>query len=427
MRILTKINNTDFVKAYVLIAYFIVIGILALYAFSPFSGEMGYILGRLTPHLIYIPLVLTALWYPQKKFAHILIFLLILILFVAGYLREGWSSDLIFTIFTSFIYLWVYFAILLIPSWDSREGRKKAVSDDFPGKDTAFSGRTAVIHDGSLAAERDFTTQKEPAKPCTTPLPEYRSVPSEQILPLIESFKIRDSDVLSNTFRAIEAVGSPAEPYLVNELKNPDLSIRENSARMLGILKSSDSICSLIEAMDDNSNKMHNAAVSALANIGEPAVAPLMKSLSDAKPNIRAGSAAALRVIGVKGAIPNIVPLLSDESHYVRKEAAKSLGRLGDESVADELCKVINDESRGVRLAAVAALGRVKNKASVPYLFEQLKAENDCQVRERIVESLGQIGGEAAIVAIKYATLDSDPEIRILAKEYLFGYNYLIN
>lgn len=68
-------NNGDFVRLFVLVVYFLVVGILAIYAFSPIGGEMGYILARLIPHLFYIPLVLTALWYPKKRLAHFIIFL----------------------------------------------------------------------------------------------------------------------------------------------------------------------------------------------------------------------------------------------------------------------------------------------------------------------------------------------------------------
>jgi hypothetical protein len=43
-------DNSDFVRLYVLVLYFLVVGILAIYAFSPAGGEMGYILARLIPH-----------------------------------------------------------------------------------------------------------------------------------------------------------------------------------------------------------------------------------------------------------------------------------------------------------------------------------------------------------------------------------------
>lgn len=417
-------KNTGFIKAYVLITYFIIVGILAVYAFSPFSGEVGFIFTRLIPHLVYIPLVLTALWYPRQILAHFLIFLLIIVFFVAGYVTEGWSQDLVFTIFTSFIYLWVYFAILLVPSWDSGKEMTTINREISPDRKMISAGISGVLKKKSFSDYSKSTTDEVCTEsPFSVQVPEYRQVPVEQIEPLIESFRIRDNNVLSNTFRAIEAVGSPAEPYLINALKSPYLSVRENSARMLGVMESTDSICSLIEAMDDSSKRVHNAGIQALAKIGEPAIAPLLEALSDGRVNIRAGSCAALRIIGVKGAISCITPLLSDESHYVRKEAAKSLGRLGDFTVVGDLCLALNDESRGVRLAAVTALGRISDPESVDFLFSLLKAEKDCQVRERIIRALGLIGGESAIAAIKYATLDSDPEIRVLAKEYLFGLN----
>ena len=130
-------KNTGIIKVFVLIAYFIVVGILAAYSYTPESGEVGFILARLTPHLVYIPLVLTALWYPQEKFAHLLIFLIIIAIFIFGFLICGWCLDVIFTLFTSFIYLWVYISILYVPSWKGpfeTEGKK---ADNFGGVDNA--------------------------------------------------------------------------------------------------------------------------------------------------------------------------------------------------------------------------------------------------------------------------------------------------
>ncbi|MDD4126967.1 MAG: HEAT repeat domain-containing protein [Methanomicrobium sp.] len=423
-----KSNNTNFVKAYVLIAYFIVVGLLAVYSLSPYSGEVGFILAKLTPHLVYIPLVLTALWYPQKKLAHVLIFMIIFVILAGGFIVRGWNLDIIFTIFTSFIYLWVYFAILLVPAWkapeESADVRKGSIGrEDKTSEIKAGTLKTPPLSKESsvAAAEKTPLLQNTPCEPV---VPEFLQVPSEQILPLIESYRIRDPKIISNTFRALESIGPAVVPYLITALKSPSLSVKENSAKMLGILKAENSICSLIDAMDDDSKRMHNASVQALAKIGEPAVAPLFEALSDGRWRIRAGSCSCLRIIGVNGGISEIAPLLFDENHYVRKEAAKSLGRIGDESVVNDLCLALDDASRGVRLAAVTALGRIKSAESVAFLLSRYKVEADCQVRERIVDALGQIGGESAIAALKLTTLDSDPEIRSLAKEYLFGYGH---
>lgn len=468
-------KNTGIIKVFVLIAYFIVVGILAAYSYTPESGEVGFILARLTPHLVYIPLVLTALWYPQEKFAHLLIFLIIIAILIFGFLICGWCLDVIFTLFTSFIYLWVYIAILYVPSWKGpfeTEGKK---ADNFGGVDNATdktpngasleisksekneaiitvkptsssenlsdpsysymtSDTPGVLMSSDIsekpeinAKDGKFVMQTEDSVVLkNSDLTKSQNISSDQVISLINSFKVRDREIISQTFRSLESIGPFAEPYLISALQNPNLPVRENSARMLGILKSPDSICSLIDAMDDESKKMHNACIQALAKIGDPAIAPLFEAMFDEKWRIRAGSCAALRIIGVKGGLSDIASLLQDDIHYVRKESAKSLGRVGDESVVDDLCEALNDNSRGVRLAVVNALGRIKSEKSIEPLLNLFKTEKDCQVRERIVDAFGRIGGEKAYEALKYAAVDFDPEIRSTAKDYLFGYGFSI-
>ncbi|MBP2133633.1 HEAT repeat protein [Methanomicrobium sp. W14] len=401
-----KTKDADFLKVYILLAYFILVGLLAVYAFSSYSGEVGFILSRLTPHLMYIPLVLTALWYPQKKAAHIFIFLLIVVVLAVGYLIQGWSLDIIFTIFISLIYLWVYFAILLVPEWKPGSQEKDKNFIELPQKSKPC--------DKNGAYESYENEEVNGSSGCHEIFP-------EQIEPLIESFCIRDDKVLANTCRSIKALGPPAETYLLDALKNPDPTIRENSAKILGEIGSEKAVSLLIEAMDDESKRMHNASLQALARIGEPAKVPLTVALSDRRWRVRAGSCAALRILGAKDYLKNISPLLFDENHYVRKEAAKSLGRLGDISVSENLCIAINDESRGVRLACASALGRIKDPCSVEHLLNRYKSETDPFVRRRIVESLCCIGGEKALSALKYATYDSDQGIRCVSKEYIYG------
>ena len=428
-QIFMKAEDTNYVKAYILVVYFIVVGLLAVYSFSPYSGDVGYILAKLTPHLVYIPLVLTALWYPQQKKAHILIFASIFLILASGFIVRGWSLDIIFTIFTSFIYLWVYFAILLVPAWKApvetscSETEVLADKNKTEGKIFKSAEKTELKSLTEQAPPQQYASKSVVKSSSDEASAEFMDVPSEQIIGLIDSLKIRDLDIVSNTTLAIKKIGSPAEPHLINALKSPNLPVRENTAKILGQMRSSDSVYALIDAMNDESKKMHNAAVQALANIGDPAVTPLIESLSDESWRIRAGSCAALRIIGINDAIRIISPLLSDESHYVRKEAAKTLGRIGNKSAADALCRAVNDESRGVRLAAVTALGRIRSEESVIPLFNRFRYEGDCQVRERIVGALGQIGSDSAVTALKYAVKDSDPEISLLAKEYLFCYN----
>ena len=392
-------NNGDFVRLFVLIVYFLVVGILAVYAFSPIGGEMGYILARLIPHLFYIPLVLTALWYPKKRLAHFIIFSLIFFCLISGFLMNGWSLDALFMVFTSFIYLWVFIAILAIPQ--VQLGRT--------GEETASGGSMAPpVSQVSLGAESPAAVVSGGKIDLVKRTP---SIGPSQINPLIESFRHGEELVTRNTSAALKAIGAPAIPFIVGGLKSDSIPVRENCARLLGEMDDTDSIDLLVAAMADPSRRVHNAATQALARIGEPSIPALKKGLVSEKWKIRAGSVVALRIIGTHDAVPLLTGMLDDRSHYVRKEVVKSLARVGREENLDYLVGMLNDESRGVRLAAVGGLGRSGKDEAVEPLVGVLEEEEDAEVRIRAVHSLELIGTAVAYEAMRVALDDNDPEV----------------
>jgi HEAT repeat protein len=400
-------NNGDFVRLFVLVVYFLVVGILAVYAFSPIGGEMGYILARLIPHLFYIPLVLTALWYPKKRLAHFIIFSLIFLCLISGFLMNGWSLDALFMVFTSFIYLWVFIAILAIPQ--VQLGRT--------GEETASGGSMAPpASQATLSAESPAAVVSGGKVDLIKRTP---SISPSQINPLIESFRHGEELVTRNTSAALKAIGAPAIPFIVGGLKSDSIPIRENCARLLGEMDDTDSIELLVAAMADPSRRVHNAATQALARIGEPSIPALKRGLASEKWKIRAGSVVALRIIGTHDAVPLLTGMLDDTSHYVRKEVVKSLARVGRDETLDYLVVMLDDESRGVRLAAVGGLGRSGKDEAVEPLVRVLEEEEDAEVRIRAVHSLELIGTAVAYEAMRVALDDNDPEVSSEAEDIL--------
>ncbi len=391
-------DHGDFVRLFVLVVYFLVVGILAVYAFSPMGGEMGYILARLIPHLFYIPLVLTALWYPKKKFAHIIIFSLIFFTLISGFLINGWSLDAVFMVFTSFIYLWVFIAILAIPQVQLRAR----------GLETGHSEGPAVLPGSPTAVDVEDET------PSRMPI-----IPPTQIAPLIESFRLGEELVTKNTSAALKAIGRPSIPYIIEGMRSDSIPVRENCARLLGEMNDTGSIELLMVTMADPSRRVHNASTQALAKMGDPAVPVLLEGLGSDNWKVRAGSVVALRIIGMPETLSLLKGMMDDKSHYVRKEVVKSLARMGKDDVLDSLEDALDDESRGVRLAAVGGLGRSGRKEAIVPLKRVLDEETDAEVRIRAVHSLELIGTSTAYEAIKTALSDSDPEVMSAACEIL--------
>lgn len=427
-------DGSNYLKAYILLMYYIVVGLLAVVGNLSANADMKPILSMLTPHLLYIPLVLTALWYPKEKFIHISIFIVFIFVSLLSFLIGDLGADVIFSIFISLIYLWVYFAIILFMR--KRNTAEESVraeldmvkaqlrsrmdsEDPAGGAGTAGgAGGTPVrgVGSGSVAvAETAYVIGR--GKNTETFAP-------EQIKALISSFDVRDPLILEGAFNAAEVMGRQAEPYLIEGLGSQSLPVRENCARMLGRLKYESSIPHLIEALNENSKRMHAAAVSALANIGPAAKEALIIGLKDPSYKVRAGCCEALRIIGDKDVIDLIIPMMADEKHYVRKEAAKSLGRIGNSSATGVLTNALSDCSRGVRLAAAASLGKIRDETAVKPLIERYKSETDYQVRERILKSLAMIGNTEAVDAIRFITMyETDSDLLDSAKDFYHGFS----
>ena len=415
-------QRSNYLKAYILLMYYIVVGLLAVVGNISADADMKPILSMLTPHLLYIPLVLTALWYPKEKLIHISIFIVFIFVSMLSFVIGGAATDVIFSIFISLIYLWVYFAIILfMRKRNSAEERVRAELDMLRAQlhsktgGAGAAGRTPLSASGSTAvAETAYVIGRGKSD----------TFPPEQIQALISSFDVRDPLILEGSFNAVEVMGTQAEPYLIDGLNSQSLAVRENCAKMLGRLKYESSIPHLIEALNENSKRMHAAAVSALANLGDAAKEQLISGLKDPSFKVRAGCCEALRIIGAKDHLDLIIPLMADENHYVRKEAAKSLGRIGDESATPVLINALTDESRGVRLAAVASLGKLRSETAVKPMISRYKDETDFQVRGRILKSLAMVGNGEAVDAIRFISMyETDTDLSDSAKDYIYSLN----
>lgn len=129
-------------------------------------------------------------------------------------------------------------------------------------------------------------------------------------------------------------------------------------------------ILSLIKQFSAADPFVSGEAVTALANIGGPAVEYLIRSLADENDNVRWCSAIALGKIAPAGAqaINFLTAALKDKNADVRWCSAHALGKFNGDaaSAVPELLKLLNDADRDVRWAAYIALGKIdKEKINI--------------------------------------------------------------
>jgi len=156
-----------------------------------------------------------------------------------------------------------------------------------------------------------------------------------------------------------------------------------------------------IEALDHPARSVRLEAQDRLANLGAPAVGPLVDRLRGAEPVVgRVHALWALDQLETAEARGAIRSVLRDPAPQVRLQAARSRGIRRDGEAREELVHLLVDRDPAVRREASVALGRIGDHAAVPALLEAL-GEADSFAAWSIRWAIREIGCDdaAALVA----------------------------
>lgn len=193
-------------------------------------------------------------------------------------------------------------------------------------------------------------------------------------------------------------------------------------ATVTGCMKSGqdDRIERLIEKMQGAEDDRVSAATE-LADIGKPAVGPLLGLLKHGNRQVRSWTAWALGSIGEKSAVEPLLEALSDEDGDVRQKVARALGRIGDRkaiSALDELWK--RDSNVVVKAYAASAVIRLNgSEAALEFLLRQLRSGEDAAARGSAASALGDTASKEAIEPLVRALEDTETNVRICAIQSL--------
>ena len=138
-------------------------------------------------------------------------------------------------------------------------------------------------------------------------------------------------------------------------------------------------------ALDSSSGDERRWAIIRLSRAGNPAdaalIAPLLDPRREASPVIRATAIGAIRTLGDRGMLPELVRSLRDPDTTVRVEAARAIGYLGVPSDATPLVYALFDDlDAAVRVEAAYALLRIKAVNAVPSLAAALDDRDESVV-----------------------------------------------
>jgi HEAT repeat protein len=207
-------------------------------------------------------------------------------------------------------------------------------------------------------------------------------------------------------------------------------SLRELAAESLAIVGKDAAVAVpvLLRCLNDPREPMRRKTIAALGKIGPAAqlgIPMLVESLAfDESPAVRDAAETALAGIGAP-AIPALVHLLEDQEAELRLRAARGLGQMkaAAQPAAAKMRELLKDANPEVRLTAATALWQITQmaEASLPVLVGTLKSA-DRQLRMQAFRVLTTELGPAAIPARASLTellKHEDPAVRQAAKKAL--------
>ncbi len=238
--------------------------------------------------------------------------------------------------------------------------------------------------------------------------------------------------VADRSQEALQAIGAPAMPTLINALAAQNPNIRRRASEILGSMpEAGDAVAlALADGLDDSEISVRRAAARSIGRLipmPEVSVPALGRRLADSSGSVREECALALSRFGplASAAASELVSALTDNSDGVRIAAANALGRIGMDAphaAISALTKNLDHSSSLVRSSSALALGRIGPQAfeATARLALSLK-DLDGATRAEAASALGRIGPAAAesVPSLEQALNDDIPATRACAAQAL--------
>jgi HEAT repeat protein len=208
-------------------------------------------------------------------------------------------------------------------------------------------------------------------------------------------------------------VDQECSDFLIQELTNNNLKVREEVADAIMRMESQIIVNPLIQALNDkNGDIFRKRAAEILYRIGEPAVIPLIHALKDEDRYLRCGAADSLGKIGDDRAVKPLIYALKDKDSYIRLEAAVALDKIGWKSKGGQ-----ENVYYLIAKAKWKEVSKIGKLAVLP-LIQTLK-DGELDLRYGAAEALGEIGDERALKQLNKTLKDDDNDVRKKVAEVL--------
>ena len=235
----------------------------------------------------------------------------------------------------------------------------------------------------------------------------FLEIGTESLGLLHEALNNSSATIRANSARALGRLKSHlSTPYLVNLLEDEDARVRASAVRALGLIQDRISIEALILRVQDNVEKVQDTAVEAISRFGNQATMPLLNALGREREKFsQRALITCLGRIGDPKAIPSLIGNLRSSYFIVRQSAVSALVRFGPRVIPHlvptlsfnrssiELFKkdALDKYHPELQLRAIKALGGLEDHRAVK-LLKKLVEECLPDIQDAASQALSQIG-----------------------------------
>ena len=241
------------------------------------------------------------------------------------------------------------------------------------------------------------------------------------VAPDVSGLKDPRANVRRLTVETLARLRNPTvEADLINALSDPDDLVRWQAVAALGSCGSPHAMTALTLRLHDGSSRVRRTAIGVLAKFGGAAiVSPLVAALDDVDWRTRAAAACALAELVQKEqadrtAITDAILAKLKPDDFALIFAMKTLGLDNDERALSGLVRAATGNDRGLARYALQAIVGLRITPTLPLLAMHIHHTNP-DVRQRIIEVFGKIGGTNEVPAVMGALSDPVADVQLVA------------
>ncbi|TET32565.1 MAG: HEAT repeat domain-containing protein [Planctomycetota bacterium] len=202
--------------------------------------------------------------------------------------------------------------------------------------------------------------------------------------------------------------------FLIKLLDHPDLEIKSEAARILGVLRPPSAAAPLVALLLDDEEDVRLPAAASLSRLPSKAVLPELRSVLDGFDNNFEAAQLAARLFGRlkdRDSVEALIKWLESPDKYLRREAVASLSGIGLTEIPQKLIALLDSESEETRITVASAIGHLHLPKSYELMLK-LGGSSTAAVRREVATILGDYSEPGVVDALFKLTHDPDSSVR---------------